>query len=80
VDLGRKARTLAPGIWYVHLYLAGSLGLKGDIDEAKREIAEAVKLKPEVNSIARWRAISVTQGLGSPPYQALLEKTSRPRH
>jgi adenylate cyclase len=76
VDLGRKARTLAPGIWYVHLYLAGSLGLKGDIDEAKREIAEAVKLKPEVNSIARWRAISVTQGLGSPPYQALLEKTS----
>jgi hypothetical protein len=34
-----------------------------------------VKLKPEMNSIVRWRAISVTQGFGTPEFQALREKT-----
>jgi adenylate cyclase len=75
VALIRKARALAPGIWDVHLNLAAALGLRGDIDEAKREIAEAVKLRPDANSIAGWRALSVTQGFGNPPYQALREKT-----
>jgi adenylate cyclase len=59
----------------VHLQLAAALGLRGDIDEAKKEIAEAVKLKPDADSIARLRALSVTQGFGNPPYQALREKT-----
>jgi adenylate cyclase len=76
VNLFRRAQTLAPGIWYVHLELAGALGLSGDTEEAKTEIAEAVKLKPELNSIARWRAIAVTQGFGSPQFQALREKTT----
>jgi adenylate cyclase len=75
VNLFRKARTLAPGVWYVHLELAGALGLRGDIDEAKTEIAEAVKLKPEINSVAQWRATNLTQGFGHPQFQALREKT-----
>jgi adenylate cyclase len=76
VDFNRKARALAPGIWYVHIGLAAALGLKGDIDEAKREIAEVVKPKPDANSIARLRAISATQGFGSPQLQTLREKTT----
>ena len=72
----RKARALAPDSWFVHLYLAGALGLRGDVEEAKSEIAEAVNLRPKANSIARWRAIQVgQQGLGNPQYQALQEKT-----
>jgi adenylate cyclase len=76
VSLFRKARTLAPGIWYVHLELAGALGLRGDIEEAKTEIIGAVNLKPEINSIARWRATSQTQGFGHPQFQALRDKTA----
>ena len=76
VDLFMKARMLSADIWYVHLDLAGALGLRGDIEEAKLELAEALKLKPEVNSIARWRAIAVTQGFGHPQFQALREKTT----
>jgi tetratricopeptide (TPR) repeat protein len=76
VEFYRRARTLAPGIWYVHLTLAAALALRGDVDEAKSEIAEAVKLKPEVNSIARWRAIHATQGFDHPQLQALREKTT----
>jgi adenylate cyclase len=70
-----KARTIAPGIWYVHLSLAGALGLGGDIDSAKREIAEAVKLKPEANSIARYRAIAASAGFDHPAYLSLRDKT-----
>jgi len=62
-------------MWWICLALAGALGLKGDVDEARAEIAEALKLKPEVNSIARWRAIGPTLGLGDPRLQALMEKT-----
>jgi adenylate cyclase len=76
VESFRRARMLAPGIWYVHLELAAALGLRGDIQEAKSEIAEVLKIKHEVNSIARWRAIAVTQGFGHPQFQALREKTS----
>ena len=45
------------------------------IDEARAEIAEMLKLKPEVNSVARWRAIRATMGGGDPRNQALWEKT-----
>ena len=76
VDLYKKARALNPSIWYVRLGLAGVLGLRGDIDEAKNEIIEAAKLKPAVDSIARYRAISVTQGFDHPRYQELAERTT----
>jgi tetratricopeptide (TPR) repeat protein len=69
----RRARALAPGAWFVHIGLAGALGLSGDIDEAKSEIAEMLKLKPEANSIARLRAF---QGRFGRRYWALLDKTT----
>jgi adenylate cyclase len=75
IDLFRKARAENPGLWYTHLWLAGALGFRGDLDEARAEAAEAVKLKPEVNSVARWRAGFVERGLDNVQFQALLEKT-----
>jgi tetratricopeptide (TPR) repeat protein len=71
----RRARALAPGVWYVHLNLAGALGLRGDIDGATIEIAEMQKLKSEANSIARLRALLTTMGFQNPQYQALREET-----
>jgi adenylate cyclase len=75
INFLRRARAEHPRMWWICLVLAGALGLKGDVDEARAEIAEALKLKPEVNSIARWRAIGPTMGLGDPRFQALMEKT-----
>jgi TolB-like protein/class 3 adenylate cyclase/Flp pilus assembly protein TadD len=43
-------------MWWLHLALAGALGFKGDLDGAKRALAESLKLKPEVNSLAQWHA------------------------
>jgi adenylate cyclase len=71
----RQARAENPRIWWIRLGLAGALGLNGEIDEARAEIAEALKLKPEVNSVAKWRAIGAKMGIGDPRFQALMEKT-----
>jgi hypothetical protein len=38
--------------WYVHLYLAGALGLPAHLDEAKREIVECPSLT-RIQLIAR---------------------------
>jgi hypothetical protein len=35
----RKAQATNRGIWYIHLKLAGTLGLKGEIDDARAEAA-----------------------------------------
>jgi TolB-like protein/class 3 adenylate cyclase/Tfp pilus assembly protein PilF len=43
-------------MWWLHLALAGALGFKGDLDGAKSALAESLKLKPEVNSLAQWHA------------------------
>jgi adenylate cyclase len=75
IALLRKARTESPQMWWIRLVLAGALGLKGNIDEARDEIAEALELKPEVNSVARLRAIGPTMGIGDPRFQMLMEKT-----
>ena len=56
--------------------LASVLALKGDIDEARNEIAQATKLRPEVNSIERWREILETQGYAHPQLQVMREKTT----
>jgi TolB-like protein/class 3 adenylate cyclase/Flp pilus assembly protein TadD len=53
IDLLRRARAENPGLSYVHLALAGALGLKGDIEEAKLELAEAIRLQPEFSTLKR---------------------------
>jgi adenylate cyclase len=56
IDLLRQARVANPRFWWLHLLLAGALGFKGDVDGARSALAEAVRLKPEVNSLAQWHA------------------------
>jgi adenylate cyclase len=73
VTLLSKARAANPRLFFVHFWLAGSLALKGDLDEARSALAEAVKLKPEISSLAQWRAES--PWYTNPPFVALAEKT-----
>jgi adenylate cyclase len=73
IDLFRKARAANPRVFYLHLWLAGALGLKGQLDEARSALGEAIKLKPEVNSLAQWRANQPY--IATPPYWALRETT-----
>jgi adenylate cyclase len=56
IDLLRKARAANPRFYWIHLWLAGALGFKGDLDEARAVLTEGVKLRPDVNSLARYRA------------------------
>ncbi len=73
VEFFRKARAASPGAYFVHLNLAGALGLRGDLDEARMALAEALRLKPEVNSLARYRA--VTPWITNAQHWALRDKT-----
>src|SRR3954447_25575010 len=72
IDLLRKAVAERPGLWLAHMKLAGGLGMRGDLDEARAEIAESLKLKPEMNLVARFRALSSYQ---EPGFQARHDKT-----
>ena len=73
IDLLRTARTENPRFWYIHAALAGALGLKGDLDEAKVALADGIQLRPEINSLARWRTHAPWNT--NPQYWALREKT-----
>jgi adenylate cyclase len=73
IELLRKGRAANPQAAGIRLSLAGALGLRGDIDEARAEIAEAINLNPEVNSLASLRASA--PWITNPPYWALREKT-----
>jgi tetratricopeptide (TPR) repeat protein len=72
IDLLRKARAENPRFWFIHFWLAGALGLNGDLDEARTALAESLRLKPEMNSVARCRAVP---GKENPRFLALMEKT-----
>jgi len=71
IDLLRRARAANPRGWYIPHWLAGALGLKGELDEARAALAESIKLNPEMNSFVQVRA----ERFRSPRYWALREKT-----
>jgi adenylate cyclase len=73
IELFERVRMANPRYWDVRAWLAGALGLKGDLDGARAHLAEAIKLKPELNSLARWRAHH--PWIAIPEYLALREKT-----
>ncbi len=73
IELFDRVRAASPRFWDVHMWLAGALGLKGDLDGAKAELGEARRLKPEVNSLARWRTCQ--PWTINPEYRELCEKT-----
>jgi Tfp pilus assembly protein PilF len=56
-DYLMKARAAAPQVWWIPFNLAGALGLKGDLDGGRAALAESLKMKPEINSIAEYLAL-----------------------
>jgi adenylate cyclase len=72
-DLLRKARAGNPRIAFFQLYLAGALGLHGDIDEARAALAEAIRLNPKMSSMAGWAAAQ--PWIGHPAFVALRDQT-----
>ena len=76
IDLFIKARTATPRVWMFSYGLAGALALKGDVDGAKAALAESLRLKPEVNSLAQWYAyLPWTSKDNAPKFWALQDKT-----
>jgi len=73
IALLRKARAARPSEYYLHLNLAGALGLKGELEEARKELNEAIRLKPEIDSLAKYRA--ATPWITSSAHWALRDKT-----
>jgi tetratricopeptide (TPR) repeat protein len=72
IDFSRKSRAGNPRLYYTHSTLAAAFALNGDLDEARSALAEAIKLKPEVSSLARVRA---SFPYPNPEYVRLIEKT-----
>jgi TolB-like protein/Tfp pilus assembly protein PilF len=72
LELMIKARAENARLWYVHLDLAGALGLRGDLEEARTALAKALELRPEINSLARLRAYP---GGGNPEFRVLCDNT-----
>jgi tetratricopeptide (TPR) repeat protein len=73
IDLFRKAITANPSAWENHLNLAAALGLRGDLDEARAQLAESLRLNPDIRSFARFRA--AVPWIPGPDYSVLAEKT-----
>ena len=73
IEFARRARVSNPRLYFTHTLLAAALGVKGELDEARAVLAEAIKLRPEFNSLARWRAYMTW---GSPKYWALRQRTT----
>ena len=73
IDLLQTARAANRGWWVPSFYLAGAYGLNGDLDRARSALAESLRLKPAIKSIARMRAEN--PWLRNRQYWALQEKT-----
>ena len=73
MSLLTKARAANPRLYFIHLWLAGSLALKGDLDAARSAVGEALELRPEINSLTRWRAENLFYT--NPQFTALAENT-----
>ena len=73
VSLLSKGRAANPRLYVIDLWLAGSLALKGDLDAARSAVAESPKLRPEINSVASWRAENLFYT--NRQFTALAEKT-----
>jgi TolB-like protein/CRP-like cAMP-binding protein len=73
IELFERVRAERPGYWDAQMWLAGALALAGDLDGARAELAEARRLKPEIDCLARWREHQ--PWIAIPQYRALREQT-----
>src|ERR1700733_524453 len=62
-----------PKHWDARVWRAGSLGLAGELTRARAEFSEAVQLRPEIDSLARWRVYQ--PWITYPSYEALRGET-----
>ena len=74
IDFLQKARAANAQLLGLYLFFAAAYGLKGDIDEAKTNLDQTLKQKPEWNSLAQIHKVS-QMGSPSPQFVALREKT-----
>jgi tetratricopeptide (TPR) repeat protein len=68
-----KARSAGPRVWYTYFWLAGALGLKGEIGEAQAALAEGIRLKPEVKSLFQFHSVNLRST--NPQFLKLREET-----
>jgi adenylate cyclase len=73
IDLLQTASAADHWLWVPYFYLAAAYGLRGDLDKAKSALAESIRLKPAIRSLARMRAEN--RWLTDPRYQTLQVKT-----
>ena len=67
IELFRTACVASPRAYYLHLNLAGALGLRGDLDEARAALAEALNSGPRSTPLrvtARLLRGSPIHGIG----------------
>jgi adenylate cyclase len=75
IEYLRKACTELPRSAPYHLFLAAALGLKGQLDEAKAELAEALRLRPEPSTLAKLLNTPNFRDGATPQFFALRKKT-----
>jgi len=68
-----KARGANPRMWVPYFYLAGAYGLQGNLEAARSALADSIRLKPAMISLARMRAEN--PWLRNPEYWTLQERT-----
>jgi hypothetical protein len=73
IDMLTKAAAGRPRQWVNHFALGAALGLKGDLDGAKAALARSLAIKPDVDSLSRFRAC---RPWGNAEHWALFEKTA----
>jgi tetratricopeptide (TPR) repeat protein len=73
IDPLEKARAANPRLWMPYFYLAGAYGLQGNLEAARSALADSMRLKPAINSLARMRAEN--SWLSNVQYWTLQEKT-----
>jgi TolB-like protein/Tfp pilus assembly protein PilF len=72
IDMLTNALAGRPRQWVNHFALAAALGLKGDLDGARAALARSLAIKPDVDSLARFR---ICRPWGNAQHWTLFEKT-----
>jgi adenylate cyclase len=55
IELFRKSLAGNARLYYTHMSLAAALGLRGSLVEARVALAEGIRLRPDITSVARVR-------------------------
>src|SRR5262249_46837706 len=73
INIFRRVRADSLYLWYVRFGLAEALRLKGELEEARSELAEGIRLKPEINTLKKL--LDAYPVFKNPKVWALREKT-----